>query len=149
MMEQAEILDAAIGTLLRLLTIDERQLSTGLGTIPFNPLDLETLSYLHRHPQGLAKDVASHLGVRSTTMQSVVDRLHKRGLIGRDATALKGRAVALTLTEAGLAFRKQIQAQNIRNCQQMLDYIDKGERDAFVENIATIASRYSKKKAQG
>lgn len=145
-MEQAERLDLAIGTLLRLLTIDERQLSTGLGTIPFNPLDLETLSYLHRHSQSVAKDVANHLGVRSTTMQSVIDRLHNRGLVTRDATTLKGRAVALTLTEQGLAFRKQIQVQNIQNCQQMLDYIDEGERDVFVRNIATIAARYSDEK---
>ncbi len=148
-MVQAEILDAAIGILLRLLTIDERQLSTGLGTIPFNPLDLETLSYLHRHPQSVAKDVANHLGVRSTTMQSVIDRLHKRCLVTRDATALKGRAVALTLTEQGLAFRKQIQAQNIQNCRQMLAHIDEGERDVFVRNMEMIAARYSDEKAQG
>lgn len=145
-MEQAEILDVAIGTLLRLLTIDERQLSTGLGTIPFNPLDLETLSYLHRYPQSVAKDVANHLGVRTTTMQSVIDRLHKRSLVTRDTTALKGRAVALTLTEQGLAFRKRIQAQNIRNCQQMLDYIDESERDVFISNMAMIAARYSNEK---
>lgn len=148
-MGQAEILDVAIGTLLRLLTIDERRLSTGLGTIPFNPLDLETLSYLHRYPQSVAKDVANHLGVRSTTMQSVIDRLHKRGLVTRDATALKGRAVALMLTEQGMAFRKLIQAQNIQNCEQMLAYIDEGERDVFVRNMAMIAARYLDEKMQG
>ncbi len=142
-MTQAETLDTAIGTLLRLLTIDERRLSSDLGTIPFNPLDLETLSYLHRIPHSVAKDVANHLGVRSTTMQSVIDRLHQRGLVARDASTLKGRAVALSLTEDGLAFRKQIHAQNIQNCQQMLAYIAEGEREAFVKNMATIAARYS------
>lgn len=146
-MRQAEILDLAIGTLLRMLTIDERRLSTGLGTTPFNPLDLETLSFLHRCPQSVAKDVADHLGVRSTTMQSVIDRLHVRGLVLRDATALKGRAVALTLTEKGMAFRKQLQAQNIQTCGQMLAYIDEAERDVFVKNMAIIASRYSDEKA--
>lgn len=147
-MGQAEILDVAIGTLLRLLTIDERQLSTGLGTIPFNPLDMETLSYLHRHPKSVAKDMANHLCVRSTTMQSVIDRLHNRGLVTRDATTLKGRAVALTLTEQGLAFREQIQAQNIQNCRQMLAHIDEGERDIFVKNMAMIAAGYSDEKVQ-
>jgi DNA-binding MarR family transcriptional regulator len=142
-MGQAEILDVAISTLLRLLTIDERRLSTGLGTIPFNPLDLETLSYLHLYPQSVAKDVANYLGVRSTTMQSVIDRLHKRGLVTRDATALKGRAIALALTEQGMAFREQIQAQNIQNCRQMLAHIDENERDVFVKNMEIIAARYS------
>ena len=147
-MDQAEILDAAIGALLRLLTIDERRLSSNLGAIPFNPIDLETLSYLHRFPQSLAKDVANHLGVRSTTMQSVIDRLYKRGLVTRDASALKGRAVALTLTKDGMAFRKHIQGQNIENCLQMLAYINENERDVFVKNMATIAARYSNKMVQ-
>lgn len=148
-MDQAEVLDAAIGTLLRLLTIDERRLSSNLGVIPFNPIDLETLSYLHRFPQSLAKDVANHLGVRSTTMQSVIDRLQKRALVARDASALKGRAVALTLTKEGMAFREHIQGQNIANCQQMLAYINESERDVFVKNMTTIAVRYSNKMVQG
>ncbi len=143
-MDQAEILDVAIGTLLRLLTIDERRLSSDFGTIPFNPLDLETLSYLHRHPQSVAKDVANHLGVRSTTMQSVIDRLNKRGLVTRDATALKGRAVALALTDQGMAFRNQIKAQNIANCRNMLSYIPDDERNTFVKNMEMISARYSK-----
>lgn len=145
-MGQAEQLDAAISTLLRVLTIDERRLSTGLGTIPFNPLDLETLSYLHRFPASVAKDVAGHLGVSATTMQSVIDRLHKRGLVARDALALRGRAVALTLTETGLNFRMQIHAQNIENCYQMLQHIAAGEQEAFVKNMATIADKYAEKK---
>lgn len=144
-MDQAATLDAAISTLLRLLTIDERRLSSDLGTIPFNPLDLETLSFLHRFPRSAAKDVAHHLGVRSTTMQSVIDRLHTRGLVARDASAFKGRAVALTLTEEGLAFRSLIQSQNIENCQQMLAYVAVSERTAFVKNMATIAACYSEK----
>ena len=148
-MDQAATLDAAIGTLLRLLTIDERRLASELGALPFNPIDLETLSYLHRFPKSVAKDVADHLGVRSTTMQSVMDRLHKRGLVTRDASALKGRAVALALTEKGIAFRTRIQGQNIENCQQMLAYINESERDVFVKNMATIAARYSDKMAQG
>lgn len=142
-MEHAETLDAAIGVLLRLLTIDERRLSSNLGTIPFNPLDLETLSYLHRCPSSVAKDAANHLGVRPTTMQSVIDRLCKRGLVMRDASALKGRAVALTLTEDGTAFREQIHAQNLQNCRKMLTYIATSEHDAFVKNIKMIATRYS------
>ncbi len=142
-MKQADILDAAIGTLLRLLIIDERRLSSDLGTIPFNPLDLETLSYLHKHPQSVAKDVAHHLGVSSTTMQSVIDRLYKRHLVTRDPAALKGRAVALGLTDEGMAFRNQIQAQNIENCQKMLSYIADDDRETFVINMKTIATRYS------
>lgn len=144
-MGQAEQLDAAIGTLLRILTIDERRLSTGLGTIPFNPLDLETLSYLHRFPNSVAKDVARHLGVRATTMQSVIDRLQKRGLVARNTSVLRGRAVALTLTETGLSFRRQIHAQNIKNCRQMLQCIAEHKQEAFVRDMTTISQKYAEK----
>lgn len=142
-MDQSEQLDAAISTLLRLLTIDERRLSADLGTVPFNPIDLETLSYLHRHPGSVAKDIAAYLGVQSTTMQSVVDRLQKRGLLQRDKSALKGRAVALTLTREGMAFRQHIHVQNLKNCEQMLECVPENERANFVQNMSKIAAKFS------
>ncbi len=142
-MNQSEQLDAAISTLLRLLTIDERRLSADLGTVPFNPIDLETLSYLHRHPGSVAKEIAAYLGVQSTTMQSVVDRLQKRSLLQRDKSALKGRAVALTLTKEGMAFRQHIHIQNLKNCSQMLEYVPENERANFVQNMSKIAAKFS------
>jgi DNA-binding MarR family transcriptional regulator len=141
--DQTEQLDAAIGTLLRVLTIDERRLSSDIGALPFNPLDLETLSYLQRHPDSVAKDAAIYLGVRSTTMQSVVDRLHKRGLLKRDKSALKGRAVALTLTEEGMKFRQQMHSQNLKNCEQMLQCVPEDERLRFIQNMTEIAATFS------
>ncbi len=144
-MDQAERLDAAINILIRVLTIDERRLSGDLGTIPFNPLDLETLSYLHRYPASLAKNVARYVGVRSTTMQSVVDRLHKRGLVERDVAAIKGRAVALSLSKEGLNFWQKIQNQNIKNCRYMLQCIEQSERLSLVNNMTKIAAAYSEK----
>jgi DNA-binding MarR family transcriptional regulator len=142
-LDQAEQLDASIGTLIRLLTIDERRLSSNVGPSPFNALDLETLSFVHRHPGSAAKDAATFLGVRATTMQSVVDRLNKRGYLMRDKLALKGRAVALTLTEEGMAFRRRLHEQNLKNCQEMLLCINDAERDRFVQNMTRIANAMS------
>jgi DNA-binding MarR family transcriptional regulator len=141
-MDQIEQLDAAIGILLRVLTIDERRMSSNLGSAPFNPIDLETLSFLHRHPESLAKDVANYLGVRSTTMQSIVDRLHKRGLLKRDKMALKGRAVALSLTDEGMKFRQERQAQNLKNCEQMLASLPSKDQSRFIKNMTTIAATF-------
>lgn len=142
-MDEIDQLDTAIGTLLRVLTIDERRLSSNLGSPPCNPIDLETLSFLHRHPRSSAKDVAIYLGVRSTTMQSVVDRLHRRGLLQRDNEALKGRAVALGLTDEGLKFRQEMQVQNLKNCRQMLASLSDQERAGFVKNMTKIAATFS------
>jgi DNA-binding MarR family transcriptional regulator len=142
-MDQIEQLDAAISTLLRVLTIDERRLSSNLGLAPFNPIDLETLSFLHRRPESLAKDAANYLSVRSTTMQSVVDRLHKRGLIKRNNAALKGRAVALSLTDEGMKFRQEMHAQNLKNCEQMLASLSTQDQSRFIENMTRIAATFS------
>ncbi len=142
-MDHIDQLDAAISTLLRVLTIDERRLSSNLGSTPFNPIDLETLSFLHRHPGSLAKDAANYLGVRSTTMQSVVDRLHKRGLIQRDKSVFKGRAVALNLTDEGMKFRQEVHAQNLKNCEQMLASLPAQDQQGFIKNIAMIAATFS------
>jgi DNA-binding MarR family transcriptional regulator len=142
-LDQAEQLDASISTLMRVLAIDERRLSSDAGHTPFNALDLETLSYVHRHPGSVAKDAAAFLGVRATTMQSVVDRLHKRGFLIRDMSALKGRAVALTLTEEGMAFRQRLHKQNLKNCREMLMCIDEADRDSFVQNLTRIAGTMS------
>jgi DNA-binding MarR family transcriptional regulator len=142
-MNQIEQLDAAISTLLRVLTIDERRMSSNLGLAPFNPIDLETLSFLHRRPGSLAKDAANYLGVRSTTMQSIVDRLHKRGLLKRDNAALKGRAVALTLTDEGMKFWQDMHIQNLKNCEQMLASLSSQDQSRFIENMTRIAATFS------
>jgi DNA-binding MarR family transcriptional regulator len=142
-MDEIEQLDAAISTLLRVLTIDERRLTTNLGSGPFNPIDLETLSFLHRHPGSLAKDAANYLGVQSTTMQSIVDRLHKRGLLQRDKTALKGRAVALSLTDEGVKLRRERHAQNLKNCEQMLASLPADDQSSFIKNMTMIAATLS------
>jgi DNA-binding MarR family transcriptional regulator len=137
---EIEQLDAAISTLLRLLMIDERRSAATFGSLPFNLIDLETLSFLHRHPGSLAKNVATYLGVRSTTMQSVIERLHKRGLLLRDRDALKGRAIALSLTKEGLEFRNKMQQHNLKNCQHMLATLAVQDRIGFVRNMTTIAT---------
>jgi DNA-binding MarR family transcriptional regulator len=147
-MNEIETLDAAIGILVRILTIDERRLSSDIERTPLNPIDLETLSYLHRHPGSVAKSIAAYLGVRSTTMQSVVDRLQKRGLLIRDKTALRGRAVALFLTEEGTKFRQQMHAQNLNNCRRMLACVAENERRTFIHNLTKIAAAFSDKLAR-
>jgi MarR family transcriptional regulator, organic hydroperoxide resistance regulator len=142
-MDQAEQLDAAIGALVRTLIIDERRLSAHIELAPFNALDLETLSFIQRNPGKSAKDAAAFLGVRSTTMQSVIDRLHKRGLVLRDTAALKGRAVALRLTAKGEAVRSALHRQNLSNCMQMLQALNPGDRAGFIENMAKIAAGFA------
>ncbi len=142
-MTDADQLDLAISQLIRVLIVDERRHYSELGAVAFNPLDVETLAYLQRWPGSTAKDIALSLGVHATTMQSAIDRLQQRELLWRDHAALKGRAVALKLTEQGAAFCCKMQANNLRNCEQMLAVLALEDRTTFVRNMTVIAARMS------
>lgn len=142
-MDKVAQLDIAITTLLRVLVIQDRRLSSGIVAVPFNPLDLETLSFLSRHQSAVAKDIAIDLHVSATTMQSVVDRLERRGFLTKDKSALKGRAIAISLTKSGMEFRDLMQAHNIQNCHAMLSAINVQDRDRFVDNMTKIAAKFT------
>jgi DNA-binding MarR family transcriptional regulator len=141
-LDQIAQLDESISALVRVLTIDERRFSSNLEVPRLNLIDLEVLSFLHRAPGSTAKEIAGYLGVGSTTMQSVVDRLSKKGLLQRDKDAFKGRSIALSLTTDGLKLRQRMHAQNLENCRQMLQALDEEERTAFVKNMAVIAATF-------
>lgn len=142
-MTKVDQLDKAISTLLRVLIVQERRIANDSAALPFNPIDIETLSFLAVTPFAVAKDVALYLQISATTMQSVLDRLEKRGLVAKDRSALKGRAIALSLTEEGRTFRDRIQVQNIQNCELMLEAIDPLDQDRFVDGMTKIAAKFS------
>ena len=141
-MDQIAQLDESISALVRVLTIDERRFSSNLEVPRLNQIDLEVLSFLHRAPGSTAKEIAIYLGLQPTTMQSVVNRLNKTGLLQRDKSVFKGRSIALSLTTDGLNLRQRMHAQNLENCRQMLQALGEQERAAFVTNMAIIAATF-------
>ncbi len=142
-MDKIARLDAAISKLLRVLVIQERHISSNIAAVPFNLLDLETLLFLSQHEGAQAKEIATYLRVSATTMQSVIDRLAKRGFIVKNRTSLRGRAVAIVLTLSGIQFLEQMHLHNIQNCEKMLAVLDPVDQEIFVENLSKIAAGFS------
>lgn len=138
--EHIVIFDHALSTLIRTFTINERRFPSAEGRMAYSAHDFETLAYLDHWPGARAKDLGEHLGVKPTTTQSIIDRLVGRGLVRRDAAYLKGRAVALFLTEQGGSIQAAIQRQNLANCETMLSALTESERNAFVSSIAKVAA---------
>jgi DNA-binding MarR family transcriptional regulator len=71
---------------------------------PENPLavaQLELLSCVAERPGIRPGQLAGRLRLARNTVTTLVNGLHTRGLISRDATPGDGRAVALTLTDEG------------------------------------------------
>lgn len=142
-MSHPALLDKAIHTILRSLTLDSRARSSELGLGDLVPVDLEVLNALHQVDVCTASDLAQALGAKLTTLQSSLDRLEKRGLIVRDAQRLKGRAVALSLSEIGREQYGAIHEQNLANCEAMLAMLPGDKQAAFVSAISRIAEGLS------
>ena len=143
-MDKISQLDAALSTLVRVLIIQERRISNDISTISFNPLDLEVLSFLGDTPNVPAKNIAAYLKISPTTMQSVIDRLEKRGFLVKDKSALKGRSIAISLTADGVQFRDLMHATNLQNCKFMLEAIDPLDQERFVDSMVKIAAKMTK-----
>lgn len=143
-MDKIMQMDAALSTLVRVLIIQERRISNDISAVSFNPLDLEVLSFLGNQPNVPAKNIATYLQVSPTTMQSAIDRLEKRGFLVRDKAALKGRAIAISLTADGVQFRDLMHATNLQNCKLMLEVINPLDQERFVDSMVKIAAKMTK-----
>ena len=140
---QIAMFDDALSTLVRTFTVNERRFPAAEGRATYSPHDFESLGFLDANPGSRAKDIAAFLDLKPTTMQSIVDRLINRGLVRRDDRHLKGRAIALFLTDEGVSLREAIKRQNLANCERMLQALPEANRAAFVKSISTIAKSVS------
>jgi DNA-binding MarR family transcriptional regulator len=138
----ADQMAQSIRTLLRTFTIDERRFPAVEGQLRYNGPDFQTLHFVGTYPDCKSTELANFLGVAPTTAQSMIDRLIKRGLIARTRHATNNRAVALRLTDEGVAVRRAIYAQDRANCQAMLAALPVKDHGSFVAQLSQIASAF-------
>ena len=108
--------------------------------LPYNPVDYQTLRFLSAKPKARATDVADHLGVAPTTMQSALDRLVKKGLLTKAKSETDGRARLYALTEKGIAIHAAIEAQDRANMAAMLSALTPAEQAEMVRLIERVVA---------
>lgn len=140
--EQVEDLRAAVEVLVRVFKVGE---ATGDGcmTPKLNPPDVQSLLYVHAHPQCIASEVATFLNVVPTTMSAIVDRLVRRDLICRQRVEENRRIVQLAVTQAGRMEAERLIAQQFEHCKVMLAALLPEERAPFVQAMGKIATTIS------
>jgi DNA-binding MarR family transcriptional regulator len=89
--------------IVRAVEIDSKKLSTQFNTTPAQLLALRQLSGVQE--KSLAK-LAEAVGLTSSTMVGVVDRLEKKGLVVRNRSQKDRRLVNIVITEAGVTYLK-------------------------------------------
>ena len=65
----------------------------GLVELKLSETDLKAMRYLLSEPGAMPRDIAQHLQVSSATTTVLVDRLERRGLVRREASAVDRRTV--------------------------------------------------------
>lgn len=96
------------------------------------PVQYATLQAVANAPGADQRTVARTIGLDTSTMGGVVDRLEARGLLARNANPDDRRVRLLTLTDAGRQLLREVQPAMLRAQQRILEPLDEGERTAFM-----------------
>ncbi len=75
----------------------------GAAEVQLSIPQFRVLAFLGRHRGASLSRVAEHLGVQDATASAMVERLVKRGLVGRNTHPQERRRLELRLTQTGTA----------------------------------------------
>lgn len=139
-----ESLLQSVGFLLNLFVVNEERFPSAEGRMRYNPIDFQTLRYIEIEPGCRGADIARTLGVAPTTLQSVLDRLIKKGWVKRYDHPASKRAKAHILTEAGKELRASIHRQDLANMDVMLSALTPTEQTQAVQLLGKIAAHLHK-----
>ena len=102
------------------------------------PVQFAALAEVGRSAQVDQRTLASRIGLDTSTIGGVIDRLEARGLLRRNATPADRRVRLLTLTEAGEALLQDVLPPMHRAQQRMLAPLSPAEREHFMRLLHTL-----------
>lgn len=146
MSQPAEDLLEGIRVILRTFTVDETRYPAAEGRIKYNAIDFQALYFIRHQPGCMGTELAQFLGVAPTTVQSVCDRLIRRGFLDKGSHETSKRAVAYYLTDKGEDVASAIKRQDLANCRTMLNALPTKERRLFASQVLKIAESLSEQK---
>jgi DNA-binding MarR family transcriptional regulator len=85
------------------------------------------------------KDLATRLGLDTSTLSRTVESLVQDGLAERTPSTADRRATVIRLNEKGRAARKRINSTWNRICQDMFQSIPREKHDQLIESVSIIA----------
>lgn len=136
--EELDRLLGSIGVLLDAFLLQEP--SEEGRPLRYNPLDYAILRMVEVQDGCSGSDIARHLSVARTSVQSSLDRLEKAGFLDKRPPANGGRIRTLHLTTEGQNMRNRIHANDLRNMSLMLSPLTPEERSTAIPLLERIAS---------
>ncbi len=132
----AEAVEEAVSALQRWLTRPDVRRAMTSDAHTLSPTDNWLLGHLHRRSTSRMSDLASWQGVDRSTITAQIRKLEARGLVSRTADPADGRAVLVSLTDAGGHARDRQREVALALFQQLLSSWTPTELESF-EHLLT------------
>ncbi len=100
----------------------------------------QVLFHLARNPNSPMTDVARTFGITLPAVTQVVDRLESKRFVERTSSARDRRQVLLTLTKAGQALVRDLEAAQINGLSDVLHRLQPGERKEVIRGLERLVS---------
>lgn len=120
-----------------------RRLQVVVRDVGLGPSEAFVLIQLARNPMSPPSELRRRLGLRRSTLSSILDRLERDGLISRERSTFDGRRFELSLTNAGVMASEQAEVLVADLEDELRSYISPAQRRSAAEAFAamTAASR--------
>jgi DNA-binding MarR family transcriptional regulator len=100
------------------------------------------LTALAEQPVRTQAALAQAINADKSRIIGVLDHLQERGLIRRQPDTSDRRVHLLSLTAAGDALRRSVQAAIRASEEEVLGALPAADRDAFLRSLAALSDRY-------
>jgi DNA-binding MarR family transcriptional regulator len=103
--------------------------------------DVELFELLAQPNTWSVRAIARALRAPISTISSALDRLERRGLIGRVRMAVDRRMVFVELTSRGKRLALRLGDAHVLNCRAMLARLSTNEREEFLRLVVRVAEK--------
>ena len=135
-MEHPRVLGPMLG---RSAHLARERMDARLSRYDITPVQTHTLLYLHRHNgQAPQCEVISHLKVKPSTANGILDRMEEKGLLERSVSEQDARRRMITLTEKGAKLQKELHSAFEETEELMMKGLSEEEREllfSFLDRI--------------
>ena len=104
------------------------------------PVQYAGLQTVRRSPGIDQRTLARSIGLDTSTVAGVIDRLESRGLMMRSSSPDDRRVRLLNLTDEGLALLDEIQPAMLRAQQRILEPLSKKDQQEFMRMIRSVVT---------
>jgi len=107
------------------------------------PVQYAAMQAVHDRPELDQRSLSRSIGFDTSTIGGVIDRLEKRGLMQRNASAEDRRVRLLTLTAEGEALLEEVQPAMLRAQFRMLEPLPESDRPRFMQMLKVLVGHAS------